>query len=171
VGPYLQDLRSAAFSLGKKIQVLNAVDESEIDAAFVAMARQRPDALLQSPDPFLGSRRDQIAGRSRARLAKAASISPIVLALRVIWICSPMVGAACCTSRNGALADEALAGLRSKAIRPTLGTRSRSSRRRLAASSCQVAARPGEAGDKTKLDRVFGDTEDDWDRRCCSFGR
>jgi putative ABC transport system substrate-binding protein len=60
VGPYLQDLRSAAFSLGKKIQVLNAVDESEIDAAFVAMARQRPDALLQSPDPFLGSRRDQI---------------------------------------------------------------------------------------------------------------
>ena len=27
--------------------------------------------------------------------------------------------------------------------------------------SCQVAARPGEAGDKTKADRVFGDKEDD----------
>src|ERR1039458_9582208 len=27
-----------------------------------------------------------------------------------------------------------------------------------------IAARPGEAGDKTKLDRVFGDTEDDRDR-------
>ena len=35
----------------------------------------------------------------------------------------------------------------------------------------RVAARPGEAGDKTKLDRVSADTEDDWNRRCCSFGR
>ncbi len=26
---------------------------------------------------------------------------------------------------------------------------------------CQIAARPGEAGDKTKLDRVFADGEDD----------
>jgi len=34
----------------------------------------------------------------------------------------------------------------------------------------RVAARPGEAGDKTKLDRVFADAEDDRDRRCCSFG-
>ena len=35
----------------------------------------------------------------------------------------------------------------------------------------RVAAGPGEAGDKTKLDRVFADAEDDRDRRCCSFGR
>jgi hypothetical protein len=35
----------------------------------------------------------------------------------------------------------------------------------------RVAARPSEAGDKTKLDRVITDTEDDRDRRCCSFGR
>ena len=35
----------------------------------------------------------------------------------------------------------------------------------------RVAARPGEAGDKTKPDRVFADAEDDRDRRCCSFGR
>ena len=33
-----------------------------------------------------------------------------------------------------------------------------------------VAARPSEAGDKTKLDRVIADAEDDRDRRCCSFG-
>jgi putative tryptophan/tyrosine transport system substrate-binding protein len=57
---YLQDLQSAAGSLGKQIRVLNAVNEGEIDAAFVAMARERPDALLQGPDPFLVSRRDQI---------------------------------------------------------------------------------------------------------------
>src|SRR6202521_204412 len=39
------------------------------------------------------------SGRSRARVAKAASISRFVLALRT-WICSPMVRAASCTSRN-----------------------------------------------------------------------
>jgi putative ABC transport system substrate-binding protein len=57
---YLQDVQSAARSLGKQIRVLNAVDEREIDAAFVIMARERPDALLPGPDPFLNSRRDQI---------------------------------------------------------------------------------------------------------------
>ena len=46
--------------VGKQIRVLNAVNEGEIDAAFVAMARERPDALLVSTDPFLTSRRDQI---------------------------------------------------------------------------------------------------------------
>jgi len=35
----------------------------------------------------------------------------------------------------------------------------------------RVAARPGEAGDKTKPDRVLADAEDDRDRRCCRFGR
>src|SRR5262249_17737198 len=33
-----------------------------------------------------------------------------------------------------------------------------------------VAARPGKAGDKTKLDRVFSDAEDNRDRRGRSFG-
>ena len=57
---YLQDVQSAARSLGKQIRVLNAVNEGEIDAAFVIMARERPDALLLGPDPFLVSRREQI---------------------------------------------------------------------------------------------------------------
>ena len=35
----------------------------------------------------------------------------------------------------------------------------------------RVAARPGKAGDETKLDRVFADTEDDWDRGGRSFSR
>jgi hypothetical protein len=35
----------------------------------------------------------------------------------------------------------------------------------------RVAARPREAGDQTQLDRVFGDAEDDWDRRGRGFGR
>jgi ABC-type uncharacterized transport system substrate-binding protein len=45
-----QDVQSAARSLGKQIRVLNAASESEIDAAFVAMARERPDALLLNTD-------------------------------------------------------------------------------------------------------------------------
>ena len=35
----------------------------------------------------------------------------------------------------------------------------------------RVTAGPGEAGDKTKLNWVFADAEDDRDRRCCSFSR
>jgi hypothetical protein len=35
----------------------------------------------------------------------------------------------------------------------------------------RVATRPGEAGDKTKLDRVFTDTEHDGDCRRRCFGR
>jgi hypothetical protein len=37
--------------------------------------------------------------------------------------------------------------------------------------TCQVAARPSEAGDKTERDWVFGDDKDDGDRRSCRFGR
>jgi putative ABC transport system substrate-binding protein len=40
--------------------VLNTDNEGEIDAAFVVMARERPDALLLGADAFLTSRRDQI---------------------------------------------------------------------------------------------------------------
>jgi putative ABC transport system substrate-binding protein len=60
VGPHLQDVQRAASSLGQQIRVLNAANEEEIDSAFAAMARERPDALLLDPDPFLGSRREQI---------------------------------------------------------------------------------------------------------------
>src|SRR5262249_53026461 len=38
-------------------------------------------------------------------------------------------------------------------------------------NACRVTARPGEAGDKTKLNRVFAYTEDDRDACCRSFGR
>ena len=57
---HFQDVQSAARSLGLQMRVLNASNEGEIDAAFVAMTRERPDALLLNPDPFLTGRRDQI---------------------------------------------------------------------------------------------------------------
>jgi hypothetical protein len=37
--------------------------------------------------------------------------------------------------------------------------------------ACCVATGPGETCDKAKPDRIIADTEDDRDRRCCSFGR
>ncbi len=57
---YLEDVQSAARSLGLRIQMLIAANEDEIDAAFVALARERPGALLINADPFLTSRREQI---------------------------------------------------------------------------------------------------------------
>ena len=59
-GRHLQDVHAAARVLGRQIQVLNTTTESEIDAAFEALTRERPGALLVSPDPFLTSRREQI---------------------------------------------------------------------------------------------------------------
>src|SRR5262245_5917210 len=76
-----------------------------------------------------------------------------------------------------ALSVAGLAGLTSTAIRAALGTRSCSNCSRFVSNSLakkidprQISARPGEAGDKTELDRVFADTKDDRDRRGRSFG-
>jgi ABC-type uncharacterized transport system substrate-binding protein len=57
----LRDVQQAAPSLGLQIQVLNAKTIGEVDAAFVAVARERPDALFVAPDGFLNSRRVQLA--------------------------------------------------------------------------------------------------------------
>jgi putative tryptophan/tyrosine transport system substrate-binding protein len=65
---HLPDVQGAARSLGLQIRVLNATDEGEIDAAFSALARERPDALLFSPDPFMNSRRDQIVTLAKQAL-------------------------------------------------------------------------------------------------------
>jgi putative ABC transport system substrate-binding protein len=53
-------VQRAATQSGSASQALNAANEEEIDAAFAAIARERPDALLLDPDPFLVSRREQI---------------------------------------------------------------------------------------------------------------
>jgi putative ABC transport system substrate-binding protein len=57
----LRDLREAAPLMGLQIRVLNATTIGEIDAAFDALARNRPDALFVGPDGFLLSRRVQFA--------------------------------------------------------------------------------------------------------------
>jgi putative ABC transport system substrate-binding protein len=47
--------------LGKQIHILNASTEGQIDTAFAALVRVRPDALLIGGDAFFTSRRAQLA--------------------------------------------------------------------------------------------------------------
>jgi putative ABC transport system substrate-binding protein len=54
-------VQEAAPTLGLQIQRLNATTIGEIDAAFAALARERPDALFVAGDAFFVSRRVQLA--------------------------------------------------------------------------------------------------------------
>ena len=53
--------QTAASSLGKQFVVFSASSESELDATFASIAQSRIGALLGASDPFLFSRRDQLA--------------------------------------------------------------------------------------------------------------
>jgi putative ABC transport system substrate-binding protein len=56
----VKDVNAAADALGLQIQVLNASNGDEIDAAFTTLVSGRADALLVGPDAFFVSRRVQI---------------------------------------------------------------------------------------------------------------
>jgi putative tryptophan/tyrosine transport system substrate-binding protein len=58
--PTLRALDTAASTIGVQIQVLNANTSRDIDAAFEAIARERPDAMFVGQGPFLNSRRVQL---------------------------------------------------------------------------------------------------------------
>ena len=57
----MKDINAAAGALGLQIQVLNASNGDEIDAAFTTLVSDRADALFVGPDAFFVSRRVQIA--------------------------------------------------------------------------------------------------------------
>src|SRR5262249_47486205 len=57
----LRDVEPAAHAMRLQIQVLNASTSREIDAAFMTIARERPDALFISSGPLFTSRRVQLA--------------------------------------------------------------------------------------------------------------
>jgi ABC-type uncharacterized transport system substrate-binding protein len=60
----LRDMQSAARAIGLQIQVLNASTSREIEGAFAALARDRPDALFVGPDAFFTGRRVQLVNLS-----------------------------------------------------------------------------------------------------------
>jgi putative tryptophan/tyrosine transport system substrate-binding protein len=57
----LRDVQEAARVIGFQIQVLNAGTSREIDTAFAALARERPDGLFVAPNAFFASRDVQFA--------------------------------------------------------------------------------------------------------------
>jgi putative tryptophan/tyrosine transport system substrate-binding protein len=56
-----RDVQEAARAIGLRVQVLNAGTINEIDAAFVTLERERPDALFVAADGFFAGRRVQLA--------------------------------------------------------------------------------------------------------------
>jgi putative tryptophan/tyrosine transport system substrate-binding protein len=56
-----RDVTAAASVIGVQIDVVHARDSREIEAAFGTLARNKPGALLVSPDGFLFNRRVQLA--------------------------------------------------------------------------------------------------------------
>jgi putative ABC transport system substrate-binding protein len=57
----VRDTKEAASAIGLQVQILYAGTIGEIDAAFAALARDRPDALFVAPNQFFASRRVQFA--------------------------------------------------------------------------------------------------------------
>jgi putative ABC transport system substrate-binding protein len=58
--PMIRDVQQAAHAKGVQVHILQAGTESEIDAAFATLVELHAGALIVSPDPFLGSRRQQL---------------------------------------------------------------------------------------------------------------
>jgi putative ABC transport system substrate-binding protein len=57
---FVSDIRAAASSIRKQIEVLEAPTGRDIDAVFARLAQKSIDALLVAPSPFLNNRRVQI---------------------------------------------------------------------------------------------------------------
>ena len=57
----IRDAEAAAGAMGLQLYMQNASTSHEIDAAFVAFAREQSDALFVGPDVFFSNRRVQLA--------------------------------------------------------------------------------------------------------------
>ena len=59
-GTQEKEVQMAARTLGRRIRIVNAANELEIDSAFAAIVQSRPAALLVSSNPFFNGRRQQL---------------------------------------------------------------------------------------------------------------
>jgi putative tryptophan/tyrosine transport system substrate-binding protein len=59
--PVTRDVAAAASAIGLQVDVVEASESREIEAAFRTLVRNRADALVVGPDPFFASRRLQLA--------------------------------------------------------------------------------------------------------------
>jgi putative ABC transport system substrate-binding protein len=60
VGPQLRDIESAARALGQQIQIVNASEMSDFDAAFAALIDRQAKALVVSNDAFFNTERNRL---------------------------------------------------------------------------------------------------------------
>ena len=58
--PEIRDVQATAQAIGLQLKMFNASTRSELNAAFAAIAEQRPDALLVGSDPYLLLRREEL---------------------------------------------------------------------------------------------------------------
>jgi putative ABC transport system substrate-binding protein len=63
----LRDVEVAARSIGLQLKVLNASTSGEINAAFVTLTREQPDALFVGGDAFFFTRRVQLVNLASRR--------------------------------------------------------------------------------------------------------
>jgi putative ABC transport system substrate-binding protein len=56
----LQEIQEAARSIGQRIVVMRASTDEELDAAFVALAKERASALLVAGSPYFDTQREHI---------------------------------------------------------------------------------------------------------------
>jgi ABC-type uncharacterized transport system substrate-binding protein len=68
----LSEVEVAAPALGLQIQAFNASNIREIDTAYAALVRERPDALFVAPDGFFVNRRVQLIGLAARHAIPAA---------------------------------------------------------------------------------------------------
>jgi putative ABC transport system substrate-binding protein len=58
----MKEMQDATRARGLPLHILKASTEGEIDAAFATLVRLNTGALVIGPDPFFGSRREQLVG-------------------------------------------------------------------------------------------------------------
>jgi putative ABC transport system substrate-binding protein len=73
--PTIRNAEEAARAKGVQLVILKASTEGEVDAAFAALIDLRADAVIISPDPFLGNQRFQLIAQAAQRKIPAIYFS------------------------------------------------------------------------------------------------
>jgi putative tryptophan/tyrosine transport system substrate-binding protein len=79
--PDIRSLGAAAQALGRRIEVLKAANEGDLETAFAAIAEQRLGALFVNIDPFFGAHAEQlVALAARQRIPASYPLRQFVAA-------------------------------------------------------------------------------------------
>jgi ABC-type uncharacterized transport system substrate-binding protein len=77
----LEDIERASRQIGRRVFIVKASNDAELDAAFAAVVRERVGALLVAADPYFDSRRNRIiAFAAQSRLPAVYQFREYVVA-------------------------------------------------------------------------------------------